>query len=86
MMISAIIIPLVFLGIGLFCLIKAKFVATWLKSFSRPIIGPSDRSFINQQVQERQATSRPIFIRALGIIFSAVGIWALFNVSMTYFE
>jgi hypothetical protein len=85
-MIFAFIVPFAFLAIGLFCLTRANFVANWLKSFSRPIRGHEGRSLINQQVQEKQATSRPIFIQILGIIFSGVGIWALINVAVSYFE
>jgi hypothetical protein len=85
-MIFALIAPLAFLAIGLFCLTRPNIVASWFKSFSRPIGGDGGTSIISQQVQERQATSRPIFIRILGVIFSGVGIWALFNVGMHYLE
>jgi len=85
-MIFALIVPFVFLAIGLFCLTRPNIVVNWFKSFSRPIGGHADTSLINQQVQERQATSRPIFIRIFGVIFSGVGIWALFNVAVRYFE
>ena len=85
-MIFALIVPLVFLAIGLFCLTKPNIVANWFKSFSLPIGGHAETSLINQQVQERQATSRPIFVRILGAIFSGSGIWALFHVAVRYFE
>jgi hypothetical protein len=78
-MISALIAPLAFLAIGLFCATRPDIVASWFKSLSRPIGRDAGASIISQKVQERQATSRPIFIRLLGVIFAGVGIWALFN-------
>jgi hypothetical protein len=85
-MIFALIVPLAFFAIGLFCLIRPNIVASWFKSFSRPIGRDAGKSIISQKVQERQATSRPIFIRLLGVIFSGVGIWALFNLGVHYLE
>jgi hypothetical protein len=85
-MIFALIVPLAFLALGFFCLTRPNIVASWFKFFSRPIGGDAGTSIISQQVQERQATSRPIFIRLLGVIFSGVGIWALFNMGVNYLE
>jgi hypothetical protein len=85
-MIFALMAPFTFLAIGLVCLVKPNFIANWFKSFSQPISGHEGTFLINQQIQERHATSRILFIRILGITFSGVGIWILIQGAVKYFE
>jgi len=80
------IVPIIFLAIGLLFLIRPYFIVDWLRSFARPIAGHANGGFISQKAQQKQATSRPIFIQILGSVFLRVGIWLILKVLLTYLE
>jgi hypothetical protein len=74
------IVPIIFLAIGIFLIIKPHSIANWLRSFARPIAGDPNAGLISPNAQDEQATSRPIFIRILGVVFLCVGILGILRV------
>jgi len=72
--------PVAFISIGFLLMVKPQFIARWLKSFARPIGRESGVKILSQKVQEKQATSRPLFIRILGTLFFGVGLWSILQV------
>ncbi len=76
-MIVPLVIGTTLLAAGVFCIVKPHYVITWLRSLARPIGRNLSATSRRVEMQAQQATSRPLFVRIFGLIFSGIGLWVL---------
>jgi len=67
-------IPIMFIILGIICLVRPDYGVKYFQFFARPIGKASERSLPRIKFQEAQATARPFFIRLVGILLSCFGL------------